>query len=252
MIIAQISDTHILAKSSDDALGAKRADNLRRCVADINRQGVDVVIHTGDCVHHGSADEYALLSEILSELRPPLFLTPGNRDRHDGIHSAFNDLRYLPGSGDLLHYAIEDYPVRLVALDSVSAGERKGVFCAQRQAWLEDTLAHEPKRPTLLFIHHPPFDVGDHYVGGYRQMQDAKDLAAVVSRHPQVKRLLCGHVHRFHSESWAGTIATIMPSVAVDLRKDVDAALEDTPLYVLHRWSQGDGLTSQMRVVSDH
>jgi len=39
MLIAQISDTHILAKSSDQAAGAGRAEALRRCVADINRQG---------------------------------------------------------------------------------------------------------------------------------------------------------------------------------------------------------------------
>jgi 3',5'-cyclic AMP phosphodiesterase CpdA len=250
MLIAQISDTHILAASSDDPLAAQRAENLRRCVADINRQGVEAVIHTGDSVHHGAADEYAVLSEILSDLRAPLYLTPGNRDRHDGIRAAFDDLSYLPRKGDFLHYAIEDYPLRLVALDSVSAGERKGVFCAQRQAWLEDTLAHEPKRPTLLFIHHPPFDVGDHYVGGYRRSRDAEDLAAVVRRHPQVERLLCGHVHRFHREPWAGTTATIMPSVAVDLRKDVDAALEDAPLYVLHTWSRESGLVSRMQVAA--
>jgi len=252
MIIAQISDTHILAKSSNDDLAAKRADNLRRCIADINRQAVDAVVHTGDSVHHGTAEEYAHLSEILSELRAPLFLTPGNRDRHDGIRTAFNDLRYLPRSGDFLHYAIESYPIRLVALDSVSAGERKGVFCERRLIWLQETLAREPHRATILFIHHPPFDVGDHYMGGYRLSRDAEQLAAVVRRHSQVEQLLCGHVHRFHRESWAGTTATIMPSVAVDLRKDVDEALEDAPLYVLHLWSQGNGLVSQMRVVPDH
>jgi 3',5'-cyclic AMP phosphodiesterase CpdA len=213
---------------------------------------VDAVIHTGDSVHHGTADEYAHLSEILAELRAPLFLTPGNRDRHDGIRAAFGNLRYLPTSGDLLHYSIETYPIRLIALDSVSAGERKGVFCERRLIWLQETLAREPDRATVLFIHHPPFDVGDHYVGGYRLSRDAEELAAVVRRHPQVERLLCGHVHRFHRESWAGTIATIMPSVAVDLRKDVDEALEDAPLYVLHHWSRGGGLVSQMRVVPSY
>jgi 3',5'-cyclic AMP phosphodiesterase CpdA len=250
MIIAQISDTHILAKSSDDAHAAPRAESLRRCVADINRQGADAVIHTGDSVHHGTTHEYAYLGEILAELKAPLFLTPGNRDRHNGIRAAFENLPYLPRSGDFLHYAIEDYPVRLVALDSVSAGERKGVFCGERRTWLEETLARKPNHPTILFIHHPPFDVGDHYVGGYRHTQDAEELAAVVRRHKQVERLLCGHVHRFHRESWADTTATIMPSVAIDLRKDVDAALAGTPLYVLHSWSREGGLQSQMRVVT--
>ena len=250
MIIAQISDTHILARSSADPVAAKRAENLRQCVLDINRQGVDAVIHTGDSVHHGVAEEYAHLAEILAELRAPLFLTPGNRDRHDGIRRAFSHLTYLPRDGDFLHYVIEDYPMRLVALDSVRAGERKGVYCGERLAWLESTLAREPDRPTLLFIHHPPFDVGDHYVGGYRRSEDAEALAATVNRHKQVKRLLCGHVHSLHHESWGGTVATIMPSVAVDLRKGVDAALGETPLYLLHCVSQTGELVTDMRLVA--
>jgi Icc protein len=249
MVIAQISDTHILARSSDQAVSASRAENLRQCVADINRQGVDVVVHTGDSVHHGVAEEYALLREILAELEPPLFITPGNRDQQAALRTAFSDFSYLPRDGDLLHYAIEDYPVRLVALDSVAAGERKGVFGEQRLAWLEETLAQEPDRRTLLFVHHPPFDVAPDYYGGYLRPQEAADLAALVSRHPQVERLLCGHVHRWHREPWGGTVATTMPSVAVDLRKGVDPAFEEAPLYLLHVVSSDGGLVSETRVV---
>jgi 3',5'-cyclic AMP phosphodiesterase CpdA len=249
MVIAQISDTHILARASDDPVGASRAEDLRRCIADINRQAVDAVIHTGDSVQHGTADEYAHLREILAELKAPLFLTPGNRDRQAALRAVFEDFSYLPTDGELLHYAVEDYPVRLIALDSVSAGERKGVYCARRLAWLEETLAREPVRRTILFIHHPPFDIADHYRDGYRRPQDAEDLAALVSRHPQVERLLCGHVHCWHREQWGGTVATTMPSVAVDLRKGVDAALGTSPLYLLHAVSSDGGVVSQTRVV---
>lgn len=250
MIIAQISDTHILAKSSDLATGESRAENLRRCIAHINEQGVDVVVHTGDGVQDGKLEEYAHLREILVELKAPLFLIPGNRDHPDALRASLDHLTYLPGEGDFLHYAIEDYPMRLVALDSVVPGERKGVFCAERLAWLEETLAQEPDRPTLLFMHHPPFDIMPHYVGGYRRQQDADDLAALVSRHPQVVRLLCGHVHCLHRESWGGTVATTMPSVAVDLRKEVDAAIEEAPLYLLHVASNDGDLVSRPQMVT--
>jgi len=249
MIIAQISDTHILAKSSDEAVGAMRAENLRRCVADINRQQVDAVIHTGDSVHHGTADEYAHLAEILVELKAPLFVTPGNRDRHDGLRAAFSHFSYLPRDGDRLHYVIDDYPVRLVALDSVRSGERKGVFGARRRAWLEEALAREPDRRTVLFIHHPPFDIADHYQNGYRRPQDTRDLAALVERHRQVERLFCGHVHCLHHEPWGGTIATTMPSVAVDLRKGMDASFDAAPIYLLHTVLSDGGVASRMREV---
>jgi Icc protein len=251
MIIAQISDTHILAKTSDLPAAISRADNLRRCIDDINRQGVDLVIHTGDTVQDGLPEEYAHLRKILAELDAPLFLIPGNRDRQDALRTALEHLSFLPTKGDFLHYVVDEFPLRLVALDSVVAGERKGVFCAERRAWLEETLAGEPDKPTLLFMHHPPFDIDPHYVGGYRRAEDAADLAALVGRHPQVERLLCGHVHCLHREPWGGTIATTMPSVAVDLRKEVDAKIGDNPIYMLHLTSDDGSLVTHTRVAGD-
>lgn len=250
MIIAQISDTHILAKSSDDAAGASRAANLRQCIADINRERVDAVIHTGDAVQNGTAEEYAHLREILDGLEAPLFPIPGNRDRHDALRAAFGHLPWLAGDGAFLHYAVEDFPLRLVGLDSVDKGQRKGAFCAERRAWLDGTLARAPGRPTVLFIHHPPFDIGEHYVGGYRRPAEAAELAALIARHPQVVSLLCGHVHCDHRERWGGTVATTMPSVAVDVRKGVDEALGDAPIYLLHTASDDGELATQTRVVA--
>lgn len=251
MIIAQISDTHIMAKAAADPEGAARAETLRRCVADINRQGVDAVVHTGDSVHHGTADDYEHLREILQDLEAPLFLVPGNRDRHDLLRDAFDHPSYFSEKGRHLHYAVEDYPIRLVALDSVDAGERKGVFCRERLAWLDETLAREPEWPTILFMHHPPFDIPPHYVGGYRVQQQADDLEQVVSRYPQVVRVLCGHVHCLSGVPWGGTIATTMPSVAVDLRQEGGEAIRSATLYLLHVASADGGLDSRARLVGD-
>jgi 3',5'-cyclic AMP phosphodiesterase CpdA len=251
MIIAQISDTHILARDSESPVGASRARNLERCVADINRQQPDAVIYTGDMVQHGQPEEYDHLCEILAPLTAPLYPIPGNRDGNSALRAAFPDHGHLAKTDGFLHYAVEDYALRLIALDSTADGERKGVFCEARVAWLEETLGREPDKPTVLFIHHPPFDIEDHYVGGYRRPQEAEDLAAVVSRHPQVLRLLCGHVHCPTDRPWAGTTAATMPSIAVDVRKGVDeAAVMSQPLYLLHRWSEDGGLVSHTRVAT--
>ena len=250
MLIAQISDTHILAPASDNPAAELRADCLRRCIADINEQRPDAVIFTGDTVQHGQPEEYAQLRELLAPLEAPLYLVPGNRDDKVALRSTLADQAHLPGNGDFLHYAVEEHTLRLVALDSTSPGERKGVFCPERQAWLDAVLSEQPNRPTLLFIHHPPFDVDDHYVGGYRRPEEAAALTALVSRHPQVERLLCGHVHCPVERQWAGTLASVMPSIAVDLRKGIDEteALQQ-PIYMLHRLSGETGLVSQARTV---
>lgn len=250
MLIAQISDTHILARASDHPSAQRRAECLRRSITDINRLRPDAVIFTGDTVQHGQADEYAHLRDLLAPLEAPLYLVPGNRDDVRAMRTAFADKPYLPKNGDFLHYTVENHALRLVAIDSTSPDERKGVFCAARQAWLDAALSERPDRPTLLFIHHPPFDIDDHYVGGYRRPEEAAALAAVVRRHPQVKRLLCGHVHSATERPWAGILASVMPSIAVDVRKGVDEnEARDQPIYMLHHLSDEAGLVSQARRV---
>ena len=250
MLIAQISDTHILAPASDHPTAELRADCLRRVIADINDQRPDAVVFTGDTVQHGQPEEYAYLLELLAPLEAPLYLIPGNRDDNEALRTAFGDQPYLPRNGDFLHYTVEDHDLRLVAIDSTSRGERKGVLCPARQAWLDEVLSDQPNRPTLLFLHHPPFDIDDHYIGGYRRPEEAAALADVVSHHPQVVGMLCGHVHWLVERQWAGTSARIMPSVAVDLRKGIDETeARERPIYLLHRLSDEIGLVSQARMV---
>jgi predicted MPP superfamily phosphohydrolase len=124
LLIAQISDTHILPKESDQPAASLRADCLRRAVADINGQKPDAVIFTGDTTQHGSPEEYALLRELLAPLDAPLYLVPGNRDNKDALRTAFSDHPELPDSGDFLHYTVEKHSVRLVAIDSTRSLRR--------------------------------------------------------------------------------------------------------------------------------
>lgn len=250
MLIAQISDTHILAPKADHPSVQLRADWLRQCVADINNQQPDAVIFTGDTVQTGQPEEYEHLKDMLAPLDAPLYLVPGNRDDNRALRTAFSDHDNLPSVGDQLHYVVEDHEVRLVAMDSTDYGERKGVFCSERQAWLDKVLSEQPDRPTLLFIHHPPFDIADHYIGGYRRNEEATALTEIVSRYQQVQGLLCGHVHWPVDEPWAGSRAIVMPSVAVDLRKGIDENVaRERPIYMLHRLTEENGLASEARTV---
>ena len=250
MLIAQLSDTHILTPAPDQPAAALRADCVRRCVADINQQQPDAVIFTGDTVQHGQPEEYAQLRGLLEPLEAPLYIVPGNRDDKDVLQRALRGVSDLPGEGEFLQYTIEQYELRLVAVDSTLRGERKGRYCEVRQAWLEAALSEQPDRPTALFIHHPPFDVGDHYIGGYRRAEEADALAAIVGRHPQVIALICGHVHWPIECEWAGTEARIMPSVAVDLRKGIDETEAcGRPVYMLHRYDTATGFSSELRMI---
>ena len=250
MIIAQITDTHIKAKGR---LAYGRVDTLARlkdCVDHLNAfaPALDAVVMSGDMVDFGTADEYAIARPLLDRLAMPYYVVPGNHDNRDAMRAAFADHSYLPRNG-FLHYALEDYPLRLIGLDTTVPGEPYGDFCAERLAWLSDTLNRESEKPTLIFMHHPPFLTGVEHMDR-QNCRNGDALGAVIERHRQVQMILCGHVHRPTQTLWHGTIACIGPSpshaVALDLHPDGPPAFVEEPpaCRLVH-------LTPENRVVAD-
>jgi 3',5'-cyclic-AMP phosphodiesterase len=69
----------------------------------------------------------------------PVFVIPGNHDAREPLREAFRDAGYLPAES-YLQFAIEDYPLRLVALDTLVPGENGGMLCAERLGWLDTAL----------------------------------------------------------------------------------------------------------------
>jgi 3',5'-cyclic AMP phosphodiesterase CpdA len=143
---------------------------------------------------------------------------------------------------------IDDHAVRLIGLDSTIPGETGGTLCAARLAWLAATLDAAPARPTVLFLHHPPFATGIAHMDRIG-LADAAPFAALVRRHPQVERVLAGHLHRPIQARWAGTVASTAPApchqVVLDLTRDGPAAfVMEPPGYQLHLWRPDSGLIS--------
>ena len=76
-----------------------------------------------------------------------------------------------------------------------------------------------------------------------------RGLADVVARHPQVERVVCGHLHRTISCRFAGTVATTVPSVAHAVAFDVRVGdpprwTLETPAITLYLWRPDLGLVS--------
>ena len=85
-----------------------------------------MVLATGDLVERGEAGEYERLYQQLEPLRMPVYLVPGNHDDRVTLPRVLDRHRYLPRDGGFIQYTVEDWPVRLVALDTLIPGESGG------------------------------------------------------------------------------------------------------------------------------
>ncbi len=254
MIIAQISDTHI---DLEHPLGKDRIANLEQCVDDINRLDPlpDVVIHTGDLTNTGHPAEYREAERILGVLRPPFFAAAGNRDDRVAFRTVFTDGENLMPGSDFVQYRVDDFPVRLIILDTLTEDTNKGDFCAARADSLSAALADDATKPTAVFMHHPAFEVVESKYPIQFESRDAMArIEETLNRHGRVIRAFCGHTHRATTGKIGAVPVSSTPSVAVDLRLgDYPDAHRSVPLYQVHTFDGTGSFMSEMRpaVIAD-
>jgi len=171
------------------------------------------------------------------------------------LRASFPRHEYLRQWRPFIQYTIEDWPLRLVALDTVVPKEQGGYLCAERLDWLDRTLAAEPGKPALVLMHHPPFVT---FIGHMDKigLEGREAFAEVIARHPQVERVLCGHLHRPIQVRLGGTIASTCPSpahqVALDLQPEAPSMFRmEPPGFQLHAWRADTGVVSHTVAIGD-
>src|SRR3974390_872082 len=210
--IAQITDLHIKAPGVLAYTRVDTASALSRCIETLNAFSPppDLVVISGDLADTPTAQEYAHLNQLLGELRLPFVATPGNHDDRALMRAALPGQNFSQPNGALNSvHAVGDIDVLLA--DSSVPGRPYGLLDEATLAWLDMTLGHSKTRPALLFLHHPPFLAGIGHMD-VQNLKNADALAAVLARHPRVRLIASGHVHRSVASTFAGRQGSICPA----------------------------------------
>ena len=252
-LFVQLSDTHIRMPGE---LAERRVDTAAALAGGVAAvlalpQPPEAVIVTGDCVDSARTEQYAHLRELLAPLTCPIYLLPGNHDDRDAMRDVFHDHGYLGPRGSPVHYAVSLPGMRLVAIDTSVAGVAHGELDGEQLAALDATLAEDRATPTVIAMHHPPFATYIERMDDYGLRAGGPQLAAVIARHPQVDRIVSGHLHRAITSRFAGIPALTSPSTAHALAFDLgaDSALAFTlePAgFMVHAWSPTSGIASHV------
>jgi 3',5'-cyclic AMP phosphodiesterase CpdA len=246
VLIAQISDLHIklpgeLAYGQVDTAAA-----LKRCVAELNRLNPrpQLVVISGDLADTPTPEEYDYLKSMLAALEIPFVAMPGNHDDRPTMRAALPHGRYAHATGAL--DSIQSVGMLdIVLLDSSTPGKPYGTLENTTLKWLDAALGATKGRPALVFLHHPPFVTGIKHMD-VQNLHNAKALGEIVNRHPRVRLIAAGHVHRATLTQFAGIPATICPApnhaVALDLNESLPPSFKvEPPAFHLHAWRKGDG-----------
>ena len=130
-------------------------------------------------------------------------------------------------------------------LDSSVPGQPHGLLDVPTLQWLDATLTSEAERPAPVFLHHPPFKTGISHLDR-QNLLNAGELAPIIRRHPRVRVIATGHVHRATLTMFAGVPTTICPAPNHAVDRDLAELGEPSfkvgpPAFHLHAWFPGGG-----------
>src|SRR6476620_5602190 len=181
--------------------------------------------------------------------RPDAVLVSGDLTDNGSVE-AFD----LPGTvSEPINYSAQVGGLRLIAFDSIVPGQDPGDFPPDQLAWLDRELAAAPEAPTLLALHHTPLTT---CIPGWDAINllapQLEALGEVVGRHPQLRAIVGGHLHRVAVAALAGCPVLAAPSTYWQVRPDFEKSEEfsavDVPGFAIHALRDGE-LSSQVESV---
>ena len=170
MIIAQLSDPHIVAPGKSPRYASRTGPDRHRGALGARGRGDSIALDPRPDIavidrrprrSAASPTNTTICVDLLAPLRMPVFVIPGNHDAREPLRAAFarrriSAARRLPALCDRgLSAAARSRSTRL------SRAKHGGALCAERLRLARShARAAQPNRPTLVMMHHPPFATG--------------------------------------------------------------------------------------------
>ena len=225
--IVQITDLHLMADPLAELKGVCTRATLQAVLHVIKRDfgSAERLIVTGDLAHDELRETYVTLRELLGDWLPKLRVISGNHDSRDFMRQVFGDRVTVVEDRNVFVDSVGGW--RLIGLDSQLPGEVRGQLGEAQRDWLARELGAEPLRPTGMFLHHPPLEVGTGWLDGIR-LEDANLLLDLLPQHRQVKFVCAGHIHHEMTVVQGNSLMLTTPATSVQFLPDTDKLIPDS------------------------
>ncbi len=194
MLIGHLTDLHCV-KPEEKLQGVIDTNKLAAmAVTAINDKELrpECVVVTGDLTHNGLIDEMRQAKDILDALSVPYYCLPGSHDDLTIFLEVFGELPYLSNLSEKVNYAIQDYDINIIVIDTLSVSKLPDVTQTQC-AWLNDNLNATKHKPTFVAMHPPP--IPTQILVKSEILDPGKnwclDLKKIIESHPQIDIIAC-------------------------------------------------------------
>ena len=101
-----------------------------------------------------------MLKDMLGAFPLPYFLMMGNHDDRDVFLRIFDNYHQDPMGFIQFKYQCSAGTFIFLDTSKEGADEHEGQLCDARLEWLKEQLIAAEDEPVFIFMHHPPFEIG--------------------------------------------------------------------------------------------
>jgi len=209
--VVHLTDLHLFADRDDTLYGMNTEKSFCAVLENIQKEIVDPIdfmVITGDLVHDESDEGYAKLKQYLSQLGIPVYLVSGNHDDPALMTKYFADGAY--GA----ERSLRRNNWRFIFLDTYEAGSIGGRLQSSTLDEVDQLLKQNPEEPTAIFMHHPPVGVGSDWLDRIA-LYNALEFHERTLMWPNLKLVVCGHVHQERELEQGGVRYLTTPSTCM-------------------------------------
>jgi len=222
--ILQLSDVHRFADPDERLFGIPTRELFEDVLEHVERSGLrpDHVVVTGDQTHDELPETYAAVREALAPFLDRLWLVPGNHDDRVLLRAAFADRIPADGAGRVT-FSFRAGGWLCLGLDTQVPGAVGGRLGAEQVAWIRAQLDEHRPGAAVLFMHHPPVELGLAWLDRIG-LEDADLLQGLLVDEPRVRLVCCGHVHHESSHRVGSAEVVTVPSTGLQFSPTGDVA----------------------------
>jgi Icc protein len=208
--IAQITDCHLQADAITQYKGVDADAHLDQCLSWLKSNAqIDLLMLTGDLSHFGSGAAYLRLQQKLSSLPYPCIWLTGNHDNCETMQQVSGQAVQQLRAFNYDHWC-------LLVLNTTDQpdGLGGGSVSAVQMEELKQVLESDTHKPVCVFMHHNVVPVHSLWQDSI-MLGNATQFNALVASNPQVKAVVCGHVHQEFDQLIGSSRFLATPSSAV-------------------------------------
>ena len=191
LVILQLTDLHFLAESGQTMSGVDTELSFRQTLeyAQSEQGKADLILVTGDLAQDPCLSSYQRIVKELEKYKTRTVCLPGNHDDLALMQQLISDKQVNCEK----HLKYKHWQV--ISLNSKKPGSQGGYLASDELDYLADILNKQADLNTLIAVHHHPVPTNSPWMDKM-MIENGEALFSLLKNYPQVKAIICGHIHQ--------------------------------------------------------